>query len=140
MVAAVEGLVRGSLAFGHWKLQGDGRLTAEGRDIQLPPKECHVLRLLLATPGVLVTKDYLLEQVWPHIDIAEESLTRCIYSLRKQLEGDRRLIATVYGRGYRFNGRVRVLERHGQVAQGAGAPRRACPACGWCAEAAVEQA
>ena len=45
MVAAVEGLVRGSLAFGHWKLQGDGRLTAEGRDIRLPPKECQVLRL-----------------------------------------------------------------------------------------------
>ena len=131
MVVAVEGLMTASLAFGHWTLQEDGRLTTEGRDIQLPPKESHVLRLLLATPGVLVTKDCLLEHVWPDIDVAEESLTRCIYSLRKQLEGDRGLIATVYGRGYRFNGRVRVVARPGLV-QAVGAQLAACPACGWC--------
>ncbi|NMX63066.1 transcriptional regulator [Pseudomonas sp. WS 5059] len=135
MVVAVEGLMAASLAFGHWRLQADGRLTTEGRDIQLPPKECHVLRLLLATPGVLVSKDHLLEQVWPHTDIAEESLTRCIYALRKQLEGDRALIATVYGRGYRFNGRVRVIEPPGP-AQAAGKAPRACPACGWYGERA----
>ncbi|ONH48932.1 winged helix-turn-helix domain-containing protein [Pseudomonas gessardii] len=139
MVAAIEGLAMVSLAFGSWKLQGDGRLTADGRDIQLPPKEFHVLRLLLATPGVLVTKDYLLEQVWPHADIAEESLTRCIYALRKQMQGDRRLIATVYGRGYRFNGRVRVIERPDQAAPTVSAPPRICPACGWCAELGVER-
>ncbi|MBT9302954.1 MULTISPECIES: winged helix-turn-helix domain-containing protein [Pseudomonas] len=139
MVVAVEGSVMVSLAFGHWKLQGDGRLTAEGRDIQLPPKECHVLRLLLATPGVLVTKDYLLEQVWPNIDIAEESLTRCIYSLRKQLQRDRGLIATVYGRGYRFNGRVRVVDLPGQAARAAGVAPRVCPACGRGAEVGVER-
>ncbi|SUD32651.1 transcriptional regulator [Pseudomonas fluorescens] len=122
-----------SLVFGHWTLQRDGRLTTEGRDIQLAPKECHVLRLLLASPGMLVTKDWLLEQVWPDIDVAEESLTRCIYSLRKQLEGDRALIATVYGRGYRFNGWVRVVEQPGTV-RAMGAEPRACPACGWCGE------
>ncbi len=140
MVVAVEGLATVSLTFGHWKLQGDGRLTTEGRDIQLPPKEYHVLRLLLAAPGVLVTKDWLLEQVWPHIDVAEESLTRCIYSLRKQLQGDRELIATVYGRGYRFNGRVRVIERPGPLVQPSGGPARACPACGWCAEVGGDRA
>lgn len=133
MVVAVEGLMAASLAFGQWTLQEDGRLTTEGRDIQLPPKESHVLRLLLTTPGVLVTKDCLLEHVWPDIDVAEESLTRCIYSLRKQLEGDRGLIATVYGRGYRFNGRVRVVACPGLV-QAVRAHTAACPACGWCGE------
>ncbi|ETK14617.1 transcriptional regulator [Pseudomonas sp. FH4] len=140
MVVAIEGLMMASLVFGQWTLQGDGRLTTQGRDVQLPPKECHVLRLLLATPGILVTKDWLLEQVWPDIDIAEESLTRCIYSLRKQLQSDRGLIATVYGRGYRFNGRVRMVELPGQAARTAGTPPRFCPACGWGAEVDVDLA
>ncbi|MFC6297230.1 transcriptional regulator [Pseudomonas sp. CCM 7893] len=97
-----EGMAPASVIFGRWTLHGDGRLTGACADIQLPPKECQVLRLLLASAGVLVTKDHLLERAWPSGEVAEESLTRCIYSLRKHLRDDKGFIKTIYGRGYRF--------------------------------------
>lgn len=113
-----------SLVFACWTLHGDGRLTGEGADIQLPPKEWHVLRLLLVSGGALMTKDRLLELVWPQGEVAEESLTRCVYSLRKHLGADKGFIKTIYGRGYRFNCPVKV-RRDGHTQGG-----QVCSACG----------
>ncbi|MGA8133017.1 MULTISPECIES: winged helix-turn-helix domain-containing protein [Pseudomonas] len=97
---------RQTFVFGQWILQSDGNLVRCGRGIHLPPKELQVLRLLLGSAGRLVTKDRLLDSVWPGMDAAEESLTRCIYVLRKLLEESKGYIATVYGKGYRFTGPV----------------------------------
>jgi two-component system OmpR family response regulator len=119
MVVMADGLQAVPMAFDRWMLHGDGRLTGPGSDVQLPPKEWHVLRLLLVSAGSLVTKDRLLEQIWPHGDAAEESLTRCIYSLRKYLKADKAHIKTVYGSGYRFACPVRVMSVPGR-----------CPSCG----------
>ena len=112
------------LVFARWTLHGDGRLTSGEVDIQLPPKEGQVLRLLLASAGTLMTKDRLLELAWPRGEVAEESLTRCIYSLRKHLKGDKGFIKTIYGRGYRFTCPVRPAERASLQ------PIDVCSACG----------
>lgn len=101
MAVVIDGSAT-SLVFAHWTLHGDGRLTGGGTDVQLPPKEGQVLRLLLGSGGTLMTKDRLLELAWPRGEVAEESLTRCIYSLRKYLKADKGFIKTIYGRGYRF--------------------------------------
>ncbi|MGC6369682.1 winged helix-turn-helix domain-containing protein [Pseudomonas sp. K2I15] len=101
MAVVIDGVMAAPMVFDRWTLHGDGRLTGEDSDIQLPPKESQVLRLLLASAGMLVSKDRLLEQAWPHNEAAEESLTRCICSLRKYLKDGRALIKTVYGKGYR---------------------------------------
>lgn len=93
-----------SFVFGPWVLQGDGLLLRDGKGLHLPPKELHVLRLLLGAAGSLVPKGWLLDQVWPNCDVAEESLTRCIYALRKLLGRENDYIKTVYGKGYRFAG------------------------------------
>lgn len=98
-----------SYAFEGWRLCPDGMLWQAGRGQHLPPKERQVLRLLLANAGRLVSKDSLLDAVWPGMDTAEESLTRCICVLRKLFKGSRHLIVTVYGRGYRFNSQVQRL-------------------------------
>jgi len=100
-----------SFIFGRWILQGDGLLLHDGKGLHLPPKELHVLRLLLGAAGSLVSKDWLLDQVWSNCDVAEESLTRCIYALRKLLGRENDYIKTVYGKGYRFAGGV--VERAG---------------------------
>ncbi|NWD69700.1 winged helix-turn-helix domain-containing protein [Pseudomonas gingeri] len=100
---------RQAFVFGQWILHNDGSLVRYGRRIHLPPKELQVLRLLLGSAGRLVTKDRLLDSVWPGMDAAEESLTRCIYVLRKLLEDSKGYIATVYGKGYRFTGPVLPL-------------------------------
>ncbi|MFJ4454751.1 winged helix-turn-helix domain-containing protein [Pseudomonas sp. NPDC089392] len=95
-----------SFVFDQWILQGDGLLLHDGNGLHLPPKELHVLRLLLGAAGSLVPKGWLLDEVWPNCDVAEESLTRCIYALRKLLGRENDYIKTVYGKGYRFAGGV----------------------------------
>ena len=112
-----------ALVFARWTLHGDGRLTGADLDIQLPPKEGHVLRLLLASGGALMTKDRLLELAWPRGEVAEESLTRCIYSLRKHLRADKGFIKTIYGKGYRFTCPVRAGNQPRAVVH-------VCPRCG----------
>ncbi|MBJ2247120.1 MULTISPECIES: winged helix-turn-helix domain-containing protein [Pseudomonas] len=112
-----------ALVFARWTLHGDGRLTGADSDIQLPPKEGHVLRLLLASGGTLMTKDRLLELAWSRGEVADESLTRCIYSLRKHLRADKGFIKTIYGKGYRFTCPVRAGNQPRAVVH-------VCPRCG----------
>ena len=112
-----------ALVFARWTLHGDGRLTGADLDIQLPPKEGHVLRLLLASGGTLMTKDRLLELAWSRGEVADESLTRCIYSLRKHLRADKGFIKTIYGKGYRFTCPVRAGIQPRAVVH-------VCPRCG----------
>ncbi len=64
-----------------------------------------VLGALLRQPGVLVTKDAIMRQVWPGIAVEANNLTVQITALRKVLDGNRAAescIQTVSGRGYRF--------------------------------------
>lgn len=121
MAVMDDGETATSLVFARWTLHHHGRLTGEGSDVQLPPKECQVLRLLLVSDGALMTKDRLLELGWPQGEVAEESLTRCIYSLRKYLGADKGFIKTIYGRGYRFTCPVRAVS---------GRAQQVCAACG----------
>ncbi|MBD8193431.1 winged helix-turn-helix domain-containing protein [Pseudomonas fluorescens] len=127
MAVVSDGVTVTSQVFSQWTLHGDGRLTGEGTDVQLPPKEWHVLRLLLVSGGVLMTKDQLLELAWPQGEVAEESLTRCIYSLRKHLGADKGFIKTIYGRGYRFTCPVRAVS---PVQGRTGHQEHVCSACG----------
>jgi len=127
MAVVNDELTTTSLLFSQWTLHGDGRLTGDGSDVQLPPKELHVLRLLLVSGGVLMTKDRLLELAWPQGEVAEESLTRCIYSLRKHLGADKGFIKTIYGRGYRFTCPVKA-ERQGPGSMDT--VPHVCSACG----------
>ncbi|EGE3780329.1 transcriptional regulator, partial [Escherichia coli] len=50
----------------------------------------------------------IIESVWKNIIVSDESLTRCIYSLRCIFEkiGYDRCIETIYRKGYRFSGQV----------------------------------
>ncbi|WP_212803569.1 winged helix-turn-helix domain-containing protein [Pseudomonas sp. Cab53] len=115
MDSATDQTPVGSFVFDHWLLQSDGTLTRDGQGVHVPPKELHVLRLLLGSAGSVVGKDHLLDQVWPRMDTAEESLTRCIYALRKLLRDNKDFIATVYGQGYRFTCPVVALDGPSQA-------------------------
>jgi DNA-binding winged helix-turn-helix (wHTH) protein/tetratricopeptide (TPR) repeat protein len=75
----------------------------------MPPKTAEVLLALLDRPGALVTKDELMELVWPDTVVEENSLAKHIFLLRKTLgndHGDVAFIETVPKRGYRFVGAV----------------------------------
>jgi len=82
-----------------------GRLMSEGEPIALRPKTWAVLQYLVSRPGVLVTKDDLLDAVWTDTSITEAVLGKSIGELRRAL-GDSvkepRIIETVQRRGFRF--------------------------------------
>jgi TolB-like protein len=63
--------------------------------------------------GKLVTKDELLERVWPGIAVEENNIQVQIWSLRKALGTDevgQDYIVTVPGRGYRFAGKTTIAD------------------------------
>jgi DNA-binding winged helix-turn-helix (wHTH) protein len=75
------------------------------KESRLHPKAFAVLRHLVEHPGQLVTKETLLEAVWPKVYVADTVLSVYIAEIRKAL-GDNpkrpRFIETVHRRGYRF--------------------------------------
>ncbi|MGH8071260.1 MAG: AAA family ATPase [Candidatus Entotheonellia bacterium] len=73
--------------------------------LHLRPKTFAVLRYLVTHPGRLVTKEELLEAVWPETVVHEAALNICISQLRRVLGDDPQtpqFIETVHRRGYRF--------------------------------------
>jgi TolB-like protein len=76
------------------------RLLAHGQSVPLGARAFDVLMSLLRHPEELVTKQDLLDQVWPGLVIAENNLSVQISALRKVLGPS--AIATVAGLGYRF--------------------------------------
>ncbi|MBX3638669.1 MAG: winged helix-turn-helix domain-containing protein, partial [Rubrivivax sp.] len=94
------------LVFGPFVLDGPGgRLLRDGTAVDLPPKPFAVLAHLAARPGVLVSKDELLDAVWGHRFVSDSVLKVAVNALRGALGEDAkapRWIETVARRGYRF--------------------------------------
>jgi adenylate cyclase len=64
-------------------------------------KTFEVLRCLTRRPNQVVTKDELLETVWPNVIVGEDSLAQCITEIRRALgRSGREVIKTVPRRGY----------------------------------------
>lgn len=81
------------------------QLVKEGVVLRLPPKFMQVLVCLARQPGELVTRDELLEAVWPDIVVGEAVLTRAISELRKAFDDDPQqpqVIETILKSGYRL--------------------------------------
>jgi non-specific serine/threonine protein kinase len=87
--------------FGPFELQPDNRrLLKDGATISLRPRAFDLLAALVDCAGHLVTKDELLDQVWPKMVVEEAALHVQVSALRKVLGAD--AITTVSGRGYQF--------------------------------------
>jgi two-component system KDP operon response regulator KdpE len=84
------------------------RATRAGHDIRLTPTEWHLLEILIASPGRLVTQKYLLQEVWGVSQSNKSNYLRVYMAqLRRKLEGDPsnpRYLITEPGMGYRFEG------------------------------------
>src|SRR6201987_5418253 len=87
--------------FGSFELQPDKRrLLKDGATISLRPRAFDLLFALVDRAGQLVTKDELLDRVWPKTVVEEAALHVQVSALRKVLGSD--AITTVSGRGYQF--------------------------------------
>ncbi|WP_027531484.1 transcriptional regulator [Bradyrhizobium sp. WSM3983] len=93
---------RGALHFADFDVDLErGELRVGGAVMALRPKSFALLVYLARHPGRLLTKDELIEAVWPDVAVTDDSLVQCISELRAALgDGDQRLIKTVPRRGY----------------------------------------
>lgn len=76
-------------------------VRVDGRDVELTPREFDLLAHLLANPGVVISRDTLLETVWGFVYPGETRTVEVhVAQLRKKL-GVPDLIRTVRGSGYK---------------------------------------
>jgi DNA-binding winged helix-turn-helix (wHTH) protein len=84
-------------------------LTVNNAEVELERRPLELLLLLLKHAGEVVTKDEILDALWPDRDISEASLTKCAARLRSALaDEDHTIIRTAHGYGYRFAAPVTV--------------------------------
>jgi two-component system response regulator RegX3 len=81
-------------------------VRVEGEPIQLPPKEFELLELFLRRRGRLLTREFLIEEVWG-ADYYGDTRTLDVHvkRLRQKIEEDPHRpvhLITVRGLGYRF--------------------------------------
>jgi predicted ATPase/DNA-binding winged helix-turn-helix (wHTH) protein len=87
------------LTFGEFELAVRRRTLARaGHRLRLGSRAMDILLLLAERAGELVTKEAILDRLWPGLFVEETSLRVHMSSLRKTLGGDH--IHTVAGRGY----------------------------------------
>ena len=107
-------MVSGQYEFGAYRLDAQGRmLFREGARVALPPKVAELLVALVQAAGTVVTREHLLERLWPDTVVEEGSLTSHISLLRKTLGRDSNggeFIETLSKRGYRFVAHVTLAE------------------------------
>ncbi|OXI92612.1 MULTISPECIES: winged helix-turn-helix domain-containing protein [Burkholderia] len=77
-------------------------IRSNGKLLRIGSRAFEILELLIRANGALVSKDEIMQRVWPHTVVEENNLQVHIASLRKALADDRNLIVTVPGRGYRL--------------------------------------
>jgi predicted ATPase/DNA-binding winged helix-turn-helix (wHTH) protein len=77
-------------------------LLVKGAPVHIGSRAFDLLRLLVEARGELVTKDEILNRVWPGRVVEDNTLQFQISTLRKALGEDRDIVKTISGRGYRF--------------------------------------
>src|SRR4051794_36238259 len=88
-----------------------------GVEAGLRPKSFDVLRYLAENAGRLVSRDELMEAIWPSVFVTDDSVTQCVAEVRRTLgDAGQQLLRTVPKRGYIFTADV--------VSQSSSAPSR----------------
>jgi DNA-binding winged helix-turn-helix (wHTH) protein len=88
----------------------EGTVTGPGGSLRLEPRVMAVLTELARHHGRVVSRQELLDTIWPDVVVTEYTLNRCIYRLRRALDGvagngagaGSELIETLPKRGYRL--------------------------------------
>jgi TolB-like protein/Tfp pilus assembly protein PilF len=107
---------------GEFVVDGTDRLLLrDGGEVFLRPKAFDTLWCLVESQGHLVTKDALLERVWPGTSVSDAVLTHCITEVRQALHDDPRrprYLKTVSRRGYKLVAPVEIVAPTGTESTG----------------------
>jgi predicted ATPase/DNA-binding winged helix-turn-helix (wHTH) protein len=102
MLARTSG---GVYASGECEVDLDRReLRVLGVPTPVGARAFEIIELLVQSAGALVTKDELMQRVWPGVVVLENTLQVHIASVRRALGAHRELLKTESGRGYRLLG------------------------------------
>ena len=96
------------ILFGPWTVEPASlRASANGDVRELTPRELELVVLFVRQKGRVVSRRTLLKEVWgmSHADeIETRTVDMHIAKLRKKLDPDVKLLTTIRGAGYRFDG------------------------------------
>ena len=96
----------GRYLFGPFRLDlHSGELLRNKTAMPLEPKVFALLSFLIANHGRLVSRQELLDSIWPEAHVTDASLSQAVAALREALDDDPHepsYIATVPRRGYKF--------------------------------------
>src|SRR5262245_48165532 len=87
-------------------------LLRDGQQVPMTPKVFETLLLLVQHQGSIVSKETILQTLWPDVFVEESNITFNITMLRKALGDTRKpplYIETIPRRGYRFKPEVREV-------------------------------
>lgn len=85
------------------------KLLYKGNPCQLEPKMLQLIQILIEKRPKLVTKEELMEQLWPDAVVSDWSLARLVSDTRKLIEDDGKqqsIIKTIRGKGFTFAANV----------------------------------
>jgi DNA-binding winged helix-turn-helix (wHTH) protein len=102
----------GSWSIGPYWMDADGHLSLGTSSVPLSPLQRRLLLSLVRHAGEVLEKETLLQEVWGHTQVSDVSLARAVHGLRRILDNGplgSRVIRTIYGSGYRFDGPVSLL-------------------------------
>ncbi len=115
--------------FGSFEIDVSTReLRAGGRPVEVEPKVFDLLAYLLAHRDRAVSKDEILEKIWPNQIVTEAALSRAIMKARRAIGDDasrQGVIRTLHGHGFRF---IADVETVAPTASADSAARTARPA------------
>jgi len=90
---------------GEWEVDLARReLRTRGAPVPIGERAFAIVEVLLAASGELVSKDELIRRVWAGVVVGENTLHAHISAVRKAFGGDRGMLKTASGRGYRLVG------------------------------------
>ncbi|MFL6700914.1 MAG: ATP-binding protein, partial [Paraburkholderia graminis] len=99
-------------------------LWCDSERVPLGSRAFDILAMVVKAGGRLVTKDELMDAVWPNTIVEENNIQVHLSALRKILGADRDLILTVPGRGYQ------LVQRHRAASIAASSPEAQCAPAG----------
>src|SRR5262249_28496738 len=103
-------------------------LRTADRDVELRPKSFEVLCYLVENAGRLVTKEELIEAIWPDVTASDQVLAHCVSEVRQAIgNSGQTIIKTVPGRGYRFVATVSQIATNAGALPSAAAEAKGAP-------------
>ncbi|SFB88202.1 two-component system, OmpR family, response regulator ResD [Alkalibacterium subtropicum] len=107
--SGANGDVSDTLTLPHLEIDNDSRrVTADGKAVNLTPKEYDLLHYLMSSPDQIFGREQLLREVWKYeffgdLRTVDTHIKRLREKLKKESEVASKMIETVWGLGYKLN-------------------------------------